>query len=283
MRAAAATYPVEQTGCHVVRFDNGAVTAIDRRGGSVGLVGDYGFTHAVCFAGGSLLGLEAAAGVASRLFEENERRTGFADIPLVTGAIVYDFGARSTSGYPDKALGFAAAAAARPGSVPIGRCGVGAATTVGKGGAGEREFAGVGAARGVTGGEEFLVLVALNAVGVVVDRDGTVVRGNRHADGARRRLFDDHPVASREAPPGNTTLTLVVTDGPPAGLQQLARQVHSSMARAIQPFHTPSDGDVLVVCSTGTASGAELEPTARAHVAGELAWDAVLAAARSGD
>ena len=45
----------------------------------------------------------------------------------------------------------------------------------------------------------------------------------------------------------HTTLTVLVTNVafPRELLRQLGRQVHSSMARAIQPFHTPEDGDVL--------------------------------------
>jgi L-aminopeptidase/D-esterase-like protein len=74
-------------------------------------------------------------------------------------------------------------------------------------------------------------------------------------------------------------------------LRQLGRQTHSSMARAIQPFHTPDDGDILFTVSTGeiaadeidstfsTALGVDIDSTfttALGVVASELAWDAVL-------
>jgi L-aminopeptidase/D-esterase-like protein len=62
----------------------------------------------------------------------------------------------------------------------------------------------------------------------------------------------------------------------PRDLQQLARQVHASMARAIQPFHTPNDGDVLFAVSTFDVTNDALPPMALGVVASELAWDAVL-------
>jgi 6-aminohexanoate-oligomer endohydrolase len=60
-------------------------------------------------------------------------------------------------------------------------------------------------------------------------------------------------------------------------LRQLGRQVHSSMARAIQPFHTPDDGDILFTDSTGEVAAEDIDSTAVGVVASELAWDAVLA------
>lgn len=65
----------------------------------------------------------------------------------------------------------------------------------------------------------------------------------------------------------------------PAQLQRLAVQVHTSMARALQPFSTESDGDVLYAVST-----AEIESQAAAPVsamdlgviASEMMWDAIL-------
>jgi hypothetical protein len=56
-----AEYEEGPTGCTVFHFPEGAATAIDVRGGNVGKIGDYEFNHAICLAGGSLPGLEAAA------------------------------------------------------------------------------------------------------------------------------------------------------------------------------------------------------------------------------
>jgi L-aminopeptidase/D-esterase-like protein len=57
------------------------------------------------------------------------------------------------------------------------------------------------------------------------------------------------------------------------------------MARAIQPFHTPDDGDTFFTTSTGEIGADDVDlgfdidstfSTALGVVASELAWDAVL-------
>ena len=89
---------------------------MDVRGGSPGTLGShYEWVHAICLAGGSLYGLEAATGVAAEIFARRDYATGWLDIPLVAGAIVYDWGSRDNAVYPDKALGRAALRAARLG------------------------------------------------------------------------------------------------------------------------------------------------------------------------
>ena len=64
-------------------------------------------------------------------------------------------------------------------------------------------------------------------------------------------------------------------------LRQLGVQVHTSLARAIQPFHALVDGDVLYTVSTADIENPELTSTSLGVLASELAWDAVLAAVAS--
>ena len=125
----------------------------------------------------------------------------------------------------------------------------------------------------------------VNAFGSVVDREGRVVRCTPQAGecGAIASRFTER-VGSLQAPqrasgPGNTTITLVVTNQklPLWALQRLATQVHSSMARAIQPFATQNDGDTLFAVTTGEVENPRLSPVNLAVVASEVAWDAVLA------
>src|SRR5881396_2002422 len=95
--------------------------------------------------------------------------------------------------------------------------------------------------------------------------------------GVEERVAAGVPV---HPPPGNTTLTVVVTNQKLNArlLRTLGRQVHASMARAIQPFHTRVDGDVLFTVSTNEVEHPALESIGLGIVASELAWDAVLAA-----
>jgi L-aminopeptidase/D-esterase-like protein len=274
-----AEYEEGPTGCTVVHFPAGVVFAADVRGGAVGTVGaHYGFAHAFCFAGGSLMGLEASAGVAAELFaRRGSEAVAWNDVPLVVGAILFDFGPRTNGVYPDKELGRAALGAAHPGRLPMGRRGAGRMATVGKAFGFEfHEPGGQGGAFRQVGGAKVLALCVVNALGAVYDRTGQVVRGNRMPDGRRRAAAE--LASDEQTPAGNTTLTLVVTDLRLSrhGLQQYARQVHASMARAVQPFNTESDGDVLFLASTARVDAPQLAPGGFGAVASEAVWDAVL-------
>jgi hypothetical protein len=111
-----AEYDEGPTGCTVFLFADGAHLSADVRGGSPGIVGGgYEWTNAICLAGGSLYGLEATSGVAAELLKQRGYATGWTEIPLVTGAIIFDYGPRDNAVYPDKELGRAAVRAARPG------------------------------------------------------------------------------------------------------------------------------------------------------------------------
>jgi 6-aminohexanoate-oligomer endohydrolase len=282
-----AEYDDGPTGCTVFSFPDGAAAAVDVRGGSPGISGaGYDLLHAICLAGGSLYGLEAAAGVAAELLVGRGYRTGWLDIPLVAGAIIFDWGPRDNAVYPDKELGRAALRATQEGVFPLGRRGAGRSATAGKLFAYEEgEPAGQGAAVRTIGETRIAVFTVVNAIGAIVDRAGEVVRGSYdRATGLRRalvpgveeRLSSGLPV---RPPPGNTTLTVVATNLrlDARQLRTLARQVHASLARAIQPFHALEDGDVLFAVSTGAVeSDPLLDTTALGVVAAEVAWDAVL-------
>jgi L-aminopeptidase/D-esterase-like protein len=286
-----AEYDEGPTGCSVFLFPGGpAACSIDVRGGSPAVSGaGIELVEAVCFAGGSLYGLEAAAGVAAELLARREYRTGWLEIPLVAGAIIFDWGRRDNAVYPDKELGRAALKAAAPGSFPLGRRGAGRSATAGKLFAYEEsEPAGQGGAWRQVGSTRVAVFTVVNAIGAIVDRDGNVVLGHLDAgSGARRalvRTVEERLAAGRPVrpPPGNTTLTLLVTDLrlDARELRTLGRQVHASMARAIQPFHALEDGDVLFAVSTGAVERDPLlDTTALGVVASEVAWDAVLSVA----
>lgn len=277
-----AEYSEGPTGCTVIHFPKVASMQIDVRGGSPGINGEYlTVINAICFAGGSLYGLEASTGVAAELFAKRGYSTKWMDIALVSGAIIFDYGRRLNSIYPDKELGRAAVRALRPGAFPMGAHGAGCSATAGHGDT--AELSGQGAAFRVLGRTRIAVFTVVNAYGAIVDRSGRVVRGNRDAHG-RRHAADIvettgayHPPVERRA--RNTTLTCVATDLRLDTLQlrSIARQVHSSMARAIQPFHSRWDGDILYACSTQSVDDPAVDEVGLGVVASELAWDAVLA------
>jgi 6-aminohexanoate-oligomer endohydrolase len=281
LRVGIAEYEEGPTGCTVFHLPpGGAACSVDIRGGSPGTIGNYEWAHAVCFAGGSLYGLEAACGVAAELMAMRGDTVGWEDVELVLGAIVYDFGRRENAVYPDADLGRQALRAAREGVYPLGRRGAGRSVTVGKTfGFEQGEFSGQGGAFRQIGPTKVAVFTVVNAFGAIVDRDGTVVRGHYDAEsGLRSPLVEALEGRLPQAPPGNTTLTLVVTNEQLTRreLRQLGVQVHASLARAIQPFHALVDGDVLYTVSTAEVANDDLTSMSLGIVASELAWDAVL-------
>ena len=287
LELASAEYAEGPTGCTVFYLPDVASMHIDVRGGSPGINGEHlTVINAICFAGGSLYGLEASTGVAAELFAKRGYSTKWMDIALVAGAIIFDYGRRENAIYPDKELGRAAVRALRPGRFPLGPHGAGCSATAGHGKI--AELAGQGGASRSFGPTHVAVFTVVNAYGAIVDRAGTVVRGNRDPNTGTRsraeRMVEEtgayEPVAGRaRGVTQNTNLTLVLTDQKldPLQLRSLARQTHSSMARAIQPFNTRWDGDILFAVSTQKVANPDLDEVSLGVVASELLWDAVLA------
>ena len=197
-----AEYAEGPTGATVISVPKGARTAVDARGGAVGQIGSYPFNHAICLAGGSVYGLAAATGVSHALLEEGAGRASFADLKLVSGAIIYDLAVRDNAIYPDAQLGRAALENAEP-AVRIGRVGAGATASAGKIDYARTEFTGQGAAFRQVGDVKVLVVTVVNPVGVIVDRDGTIVRG-------------DYDAETRDAPPPERALRGCDHRGTPA-------------------------------------------------------------------
>ena len=289
-----AEYPDGPTGVTVLRFGTATsaavAVAVDIRGGAPGFLGNYGLVHAISLAGGSLLGLEAASGVVEGIYAEREYSTDWELIPLVSAGVIFDFHERDDSIYPDKRLGRAAFDNMETNQFPLGARGAGISATVGKlvdFSAGEP--AGQGAAFLDEDGVKIFACVILNAVGAIYDRNGDIVLGDLDAESRARSGLGtnlERPIGAGPSnqvhglPTGNTTLTVVVTNQTILGfnLVQQARQVHSSMARAIQPFHTPTDGDVLWFVSTGGTELMDISLTDFGIMASDVVWDAVLTA-----
>jgi L-aminopeptidase/D-esterase-like protein len=206
---------------------------------------------------------------------------------LVSGAIVNDGRHRPNVRYPDKQLGLAAYYAAEVNRFPLGAVGAGRNVWVGGGrgrGSGMPEQAGQGGAFGQFGQAKIAVFTVVSALGAIMNRKGDVacvnldrLTGERvsYLTGLEQVLSGvEMTVPAKD----NTTLTFVITNQTLSSrvLQQVARQIHSSMARAIQPFHTIYDGDVLYMITTGAVENKHIDPVSLGMLASELAWDAIL-------
>lgn len=295
------------TGTTVFYFPGGVMGAADVRGGATGTLNAHVVTRgyeskmidAVVFSGGSWYGLSAATGVANAIKELNAIRGNVNNIAGVLGGIIYDVGGRRFSrATPDDQLGREAFLSAKPNSFPLGAHGAGRFAMQGSYFFSnerdrEKQFAtwphsGQGAAFGQIGETKIAVFTVVNALGAIVDRNGQLVRCYRNnSDGnciSIAQLINDTELmkelheSNGKGPTNNTTLTLVVTNKkmPYWALERLAAQVHTSMGRAIQPFSTQYDGDVLYAVTTAEVEDPDLNPMALTVAASELAWDAVL-------
>lgn len=301
LRIGTADYPAGPTGATVFWFPDKAVGAVDVRGGAPGAYNvdwlrqghEFPNLDAIAVSGGSWYGLGTAAGVSAALKEKGHRSGHWSNLATVAGAIIYDFGTRRlTTCHPDERLGAAAFTAARPGRFPQGACGAGRNTMQGSY-FGLWLHSGQGGAFQQIGPSKIAAFAVVNAVGVVVDRDGLIRCGNQRIPSGERHIRellaqvpqgvhtqDGSILGIRRIPasPANTTISIVVTNQKVtyAQLRRLATQVHMSMSRAIQPFATANDGDVLFAVSTAEVDNPELHPTDLGVVASEVMWSAIL-------
>jgi L-aminopeptidase/D-esterase-like protein len=254
------------TGVSAILFDRPCPTVVDIRGGASGtydtaslsLDATFGLRLGIFFAGGSLYGLDAAAGVRRALLERGAGVKVFGNptkVVPISGAILFDLPTEDRA-LPDyQKIGYRAARSADRAPVSMGSVGAGAGATVGKYLGRERGAkGGVGsAAARLTGLGRIGVLAAVNAVGAIRDpTTGRFVEGPRGKDGEVVPLGDRPRGGVRTARARGTTLVAVVTDAavPRPALQRIAVLAHDGMARAIEPTHTATDGDVVFVSTT---------------------------------
>ena len=299
------------TGCTVVLAEAGAVCGVDVRGAAPGTretellapVNAVDQVHAVLLAGGSAFGLDAAGGVMRWL---DERGIGIpfgpiradgrqATVPIVPAAILFDLSIGDASIRPDAAAGYAACAAATREAPAEGNVGAGAGAMIGKlFGIDKAMRGGLGTASVAVGGITVAALVAVNAMGDVVDPgNGRIVAGARGPSGTgfldtmaafRRGEWPSAAAAAGTAastasasthPDGAADANLVEPGGP-----QMAQMAHDGLARTIRPIHTMSDGDIVFALGTG-ASGQHAHTTLLGALAADVLAEAVLRAVRA--
>ena len=282
------------TGCSVVIAREGAVGGVDVRGAAPGtretdLLHPSNLVdrvHAILLAGGSAWGLDAAGGV-MRWLEENGigMAVRYGLVPIVPAAVLFDLPVGDARIRPDAQAGYAACLAAGRAAPAEGNVGAGAGALVGKLFGIQRAMKGGIASASVTvDGITVGALVACNALGDVVDpASGRVLAGARTQDGAslldirRAILAGEQP--DPLLPGSNTTLAVVATDAllTKAQAHRLAQVAHDGLARAINPVHTMSDGDVVFTLGTGK-SGRTLGMMQLAVMAAEVSARAVVRA-----
>ncbi|WP_375462788.1 P1 family peptidase [uncultured Methylobacterium sp.] len=263
------------SGVTALVFDRPFVASVDVRGGGPGTretdLLDPERTvegiDALVLSGGSAFGLDAAAGVVAWLAEAGRGfPVGGMRVPIVPGAILFDLlngGDKAWGRYPPyRELGFAAAAAARA-DFALGSVGAGTGARTGnlKGG--------IGSASALVPGTGFRVgaLAAVNAFGRVTVGDGPhfwAAPFERGAEFGGLGLPAAVPDGALDFPARTlsgaaTTLAVVATDArlTKAQCRRLAVAAQVGLARAIQPVHTPLDGDAVFSVATGVVPAAD--------------------------
>ena len=221
---------------------------------------------AIVLSGGSAFGLDAASGAQAWLAEAGR---GFPvppkRVPIVPGAILFDLnngGNKDWGRYPPyRELGFQATAAAER-TCETGRVGAGygATTATTPGGLGM-------ASETLACGATVMSIMAVNAAGsprigstphywaAPFERDGEYgglgLPDPWPADAEMVVTKAGHSTAGM-----NTTIGVVITDAVISKVEakQIAVMAHDGFARALYPVHTPGDGDLLFVLSTGEKS-----------------------------
>ncbi len=227
--------------------------------------------HAIVFSGGSVFGLDAASGVTSWLAA---RKRGFAFrdqphvCPIVPAACLFDLANGGNKEWGDmppyRALGRAACDAAA-GQFELGNhgAGLGALSGIYKGGVGSASLV--------------IDNIAVGALAVVNSFGSTTIPGtdifwaasfecegefggphtkpgNLDANMREARHSTKASTLKSSASAGqNTSLCVIATDAilTPPQARRIAIMASDGMARAIRPVHTPYDGDIVFVLSTG--------------------------------
>ena len=266
------THLAGATGCTVVLCPPGTVGGVDVRGGAPGTretdllrpMARVEHVNAVVLSGGSAFGLATADGVMRYLEAHGvgyRTRTGHL-VPIVPAAIVFDLGFGVADVKPTAEDGYRACELASDAPVEQGTVGAGTGCRVGAAfGNAFSTKGGVGSAlMELDDGLKVAALVAVNAVGDVVDSAGQVLAGVRTPpDGASfagmlnvlRHLSPGAPAAD---PRENTVIGVVASNARLTKEETnfVARMAHDGIARAVVPAHTAYDGDTLFALSTGT-------------------------------
>jgi L-aminopeptidase/D-esterase-like protein len=254
------------TGCSVVLCPQGVVCGAAVRGGAPGTretdllrpENTVQVVHAVLLTGGSAFGLDAAGGVMRWLDERGHGlAVGPARVPIVPAAVLFDLWLGDARIRPDAAVGYAACEAANADTPAQGNVGAGLGAAVGKLFGIQRAMrGGLGTASVRVGAFTVGAMVAVNAIGDVLDEQGQPMAGARSEAGDQ--LVNSAAALLAGAGPRQlmagmaTTIGVVATDAQLSKSQatQLAAQAHHGLSRSVSPI-TIHDGDSFFALATG--------------------------------
>lgn len=282
------------TGCTVVICPDGTVGGVDQRGGGPGTretdllhpLRGMEQVNAVVLSGGSAFGLAVADGVMRYLEEHNIGYKGIPGfvVPIVPAAILFDLAIGQPGIRPDAAMGYAACEVATAAPVQEGSVGAGTGCRIGAIMGNDRATKGGIGSACLAIDDELIVaaLVAVNAVGDVVDEQGKIMAGLRQSSDSAEFVstLEFMRVFSRQQRPDrreNTVIGVVATNArlTKAQVNKVAQMAHDGIARAVNPAHTMYDGDTIFALATG-------EIQANVSVVGAYAAEAVAQAIRRG-
>lgn len=260
-----ATNAQYHTGCTVFLCPEDTVASVDVRGPAPGsretallsMDKPINYVHAVVLTGGSAFGLATADGVMRYLAERDiGHYTPIRRIPLVPAAVVYDLFLGGGQFTPTAEMGYEACQNAVASDVEQGNVGAGAGVTVGKWSGFENIMkSGFGLASLALDDLVVGAGAVVNAVGDVVNADGTVLAGARQPQGGWQVELDPYrrfPERPSTLPGTNTTLVVVYTNARLTKVEanRLAQRAHDGLAIAIRPVHTTHDGDTAFALGT---------------------------------
>ena len=262
-----------KTGVSVILPDIPATCAVDVRGGGPGTRetdtlnagGLIDKVHAIVLSGGSVYGLAAADGVCAWL---GEKRIGYepgpAPIPvspIVPSAILFDNANGGDKAWglepPYRNLGIEACKAAHK-NIGLGRSGAGFGATAGI------YSGGLGSASEQVGDIAVGAIIAANPVGSpympgtacpwawafeVEDEFG----GQQPPRGYKLQSATDTKLSFLKGAGQSTVIGAIATNAnlSQKELKRLAIMAQDGIAMAVQPSHTPLDGDTIFALSTG--------------------------------
>ena len=262
-----------KTGVSVILPDTPANCAVDVRGGGPGTretdtLNDGGLidkVHAIVLSGGSVYGLAAADGVCAWL---GEKRIGYAPgpapipvSPIVPSAILFDNANGGNKDWglepPYRNLGIEACKAAHR-HIDLGRSGAGFGATAGI------YSGGLGSASERVGDITVGAIIAANPVGSpympgtacpwawaveVEDEFG----GQQPPRGYKLQSATDTKLSFLKGAGQSTVIGAIATNAnlSQKELKRLVIMAQDGIAMAVQPSHTPLDGDTIFALSTG--------------------------------